>query len=416
MARDITWVNSAGNSAEDTWFGSFTDHDGDGEMSFNSSGDEINILDLRECRRYALQLRWEDTWGGADTDLDMFLYDTSTGEVLDIPREWGIVGSVYEQSGASYHEPFEFIFLRSPIDSMDVGVKIVHYSGPVPGWVPVGALFWSWWTRSLHRQRQHHQPRRKRQPRLVGGGRRHPSTISIMLSSSAAEGPPPTVAPSRRLWGWTAPPPSATNSSPGRSDGQGCWFPGTSQSSPHVAGMAALVRQRFPELTAEQVAAYLKDNAAPRGAVPNNTWGYGFAQLPAEVVGGCINTITTDGATDGQWSAGCHSRELERGFAQYYTFTLEEDAQVAIDVTSSGDPYVFLRARRIAVGGLSLRKRRHRERKYQFTHNGVAACGHLHHRSYHLRYRRNGQLHPNIHRIWNGGFRYRPLRRDHHRR
>ncbi|MBM3943884.1 MAG: hypothetical protein FJ317_00135 [SAR202 cluster bacterium] len=60
---------------------------------------------------------------------------------------------------------------------------------------------------------------------------------------------------------------------------EGPWF-GTSQASPHVAGLAALVRQRFPELTPAQVATYLKNNAAPRGTVPNNTWGYGFAQLP----------------------------------------------------------------------------------------------------------------------------------------
>ena len=55
--------------------------------------------------------------------------------------------------------------------------------------------------------------------------------------------------------------------------------------------MAALVRQRFPELSAEQVAAYLKNNAEPRGAVPNNTWGYGLAKLPATDVGGCVHEL-----------------------------------------------------------------------------------------------------------------------------
>ena len=64
-------------------------------------------------------------------------------------------------------------------------------------------------------------------------------------------------------------------------DGNNCWFPGTSQAAPHVAGLAALVRQRFPDYTPEQVAGYLKDHAERRGNVPNYTWGYGFAQLPA---------------------------------------------------------------------------------------------------------------------------------------
>ena len=54
VARDITWVNAAGNADGDTWLGSFSDHDGDGVMSFTSSGAEINTIDLRECRRYIL--------------------------------------------------------------------------------------------------------------------------------------------------------------------------------------------------------------------------------------------------------------------------------------------------------------------------------------------------------------------------
>ena len=58
-------------------------------------------------------------------------------------------------------------------------------------------------------------------------------------------------------------------------------FCGTSQSAAHVAGMAVLVRQGFPHLTAAQVASYLKDKAEQRGSPdPNNTWGHGFAKLP----------------------------------------------------------------------------------------------------------------------------------------
>ena len=126
--------------------------------------------------------------------------------------------------------------------------------------------------------------------------------------------------------------------------GNTCWFPGTSQASPHVAGMAALVRQRFPDFTAEETAAYLKDKAEPRGAVPNNTWGYGLSKLPATDVGNCVHGLTGDVTTTGQWSLQCQSLALDRGFAQYYSFTLEEDAQVTIELNSGVDPYLFLRA------------------------------------------------------------------------
>ena len=72
-------------------------------------------------------------------------------------------------------------------------------------------------------------------------------------------------------------------------------FFGTSQASPHVAGLAALVKQHFPSMTPAQVATYLKDNALPRGISPNNTWGFGFAQLPLLVSGAPFNVAATAG-------------------------------------------------------------------------------------------------------------------------
>ena len=65
-------------------------------------------------------------------------------------------------------------------------------------------------------------------------------------------------------------------------NGSNCWFPGTSQASAHVAGLAALVKQRFPAFTPRQVAQYLKDHAEERGASgADNVWGHGFAKLLA---------------------------------------------------------------------------------------------------------------------------------------
>ena len=58
-------------------------------------------------------------------------------------------------------------------------------------------------------------------------------------------------------------------------------FFGTSQSSPHVAGMAALVLSGNPSLTPQELANTLKSAAVERGpGGRDNTWGHGFAEMP----------------------------------------------------------------------------------------------------------------------------------------
>ena len=72
VASDIIWVNAAGNEAQDTWFGGYSDPDGDEIIKFGGQNDEFINMRVRECRSYRVQLRWEDDWGGARTDLDLF--------------------------------------------------------------------------------------------------------------------------------------------------------------------------------------------------------------------------------------------------------------------------------------------------------------------------------------------------------
>jgi hypothetical protein len=53
------------------------------------------------------------------------------------------------------------------------------------------------------------------------------------------------------------------------------------------------------------VASYLKSNALPRGTVPNNTWGFGLAQLPSLSPGLPRSVIAAggDGEATVSWSA-----------------------------------------------------------------------------------------------------------------
>ena len=114
-------------------------------------------------------------------------------------------------------------------------------------------------------------------------------------------------------------------------------FCGTSQSAPHVAGMAALARQRFPEFTPVQAANYLRGNAEQRDALdPNNTWGHGFALLPP----GCFQSLgplTAAISLSGTWNDDCVLSSSNTGstYASYYSFRLTQEMDIKIDLASN---------------------------------------------------------------------------------
>ena len=127
VASDIIWVNAAGNSVQETWFGGYSDPDGDGSIGFGGQNDEVIDIPVRACRRSTVQLRWEDNWDGASTDLDLYLYNKRTREI--------VFSSAEEQSGKSGHEPFEAFWFRYGIDSDDLGIAVDHYGGDAPDWI-----------------------------------------------------------------------------------------------------------------------------------------------------------------------------------------------------------------------------------------------------------------------------------------
>ena len=58
---------------------------------------------------------------------------------------------------------------------------------------------------------------------------------------------------------------------------------------------------------------------------------------------GCGQAITDDGTTNGTWAEGCDSQDRPGSYARYYTFTLEQQSNIAIDLESDIDTYLFLR-------------------------------------------------------------------------
>ncbi|MCY4448420.1 MAG: leucine-rich repeat domain-containing protein, partial [Chloroflexi bacterium] len=269
VSNDILWVNSAGNHAAHTWFGSYSDPDSDGAISFGGVvNDEVNNLPLRACRSYRVQLRWEDGWQGAKTDLDLYLYNTTTRELHPA------LFSADLQSGEDDHEPFETLGFFWRTDSDEWGIAVDHVSGPAPAWVQVVA--WSVDPLEVHtRAGSIGNPSESANPGMLAVGAAHWNDVRA-IEPYSSRGPTPDGRIKPDVVGADC---GATALAPLDEYNQG--FCGTSQAAPHVAGMAALVRQRFPDYSLEQVASYLKDNAEQRQLPdPNNTWGHGFARLP----------------------------------------------------------------------------------------------------------------------------------------
>jgi len=89
-------------------------------------------------------------------------------------------------------------------------------------------------------------------------------------------------------------------------------FFGTSAATPHAAAAAALMLQANPALTPSAILNALRSTAAPMGAVPNATSGYGFLQIDlalaaiptqAPTVSLSASTITVGSSTTLSWSA-----------------------------------------------------------------------------------------------------------------
>ena len=262
VAAGIVWVNAAGNQARGTWF----KHGPFDYTTENIEGEEIRFLrfsgsEVKNRGSYIggrLELRWDDNWGGADTDLDLFALSPGTDVI--------VLQSIGIQSGGGDHNPYETVG-----GGVSADILVAHRGGPDPGWIQLVGWGSTRLTINSSGAGSIINPAESANPGLLAVGAAPWYNVNV-LSGFSSQGP----TPDRR----TKPDVVAANC--GETSTRTDAFCGTSQAAPHVAGMAVLVRQRFPNYTPAQVVSYLKDNAEQRisNPDPNNTWGHGFVVLP----------------------------------------------------------------------------------------------------------------------------------------
>ena len=344
VAGGITWINNAGNNAEHTWFGSFSDKN-DSDYWHNFEGDdECNNVEIEAGERIVVQLRWDSRWGGATRDLDIYLIQAG-GRIGGIDD--AVALSENEQSGGIDHDPYEF-FSFTPDTDGNYCLAIRHYRGSQPSWIQLQT--WGGDTLEYHTSNGSiGNPSESANSGLLAvGAANWRDTSEINYYSSRGPTPDDRIKP------------DIVGASGGRTvtwrseDNPEGYFGGTSSSAPHIAGLSALVTQRFPHYTPQQVTNYIKTHAEVRGSVPNNTWGYGFAKLaafdaatptpePTPPADPCVENLEADSTIQGSWSDDCPSESRAGNYARFYTFTLDEPSDVAITLESALDTYLYVR-------------------------------------------------------------------------
>ena len=297
VRKGIVWINSAGNKGLSAWFGQFRDEKGNNYHDFTywqHSGNPVECIPLNvtsEDNVFSVQLRWQGRWGtdGLLADLDLLLHEGTPTAVGTLVQAGGDSQNYINSEYPGTKEPNEYLSYKAELgESYCLRIKwdTEHsYGVSYPDWIQLvifsGARFvypfyTSWGSIG--------NPAESKNPGFLAVGAA-PWNNTRSIEEYSSRGPTPDGRIKPDIVGVDR----AHSSSYRTRDNPSGAFSGTSQASPHVAGLAALVRSAYPHYTPVQVAGYLKSNAEPRRIRdpyydryldPNNIWGDGLARLP----------------------------------------------------------------------------------------------------------------------------------------
>ena len=286
VSRGVLWVNSSGNAAEEHYRGRFTDTDGDGLHEFPDGTERMGLY--LYAPEVLIALNWDD-WRNVTEDYDLFLYDD----------QGDLVGSSEDiQSGLAGQGATELL-VGNDVPEGTYYVSIVAHSTTRPGMLDLYTLGAA--PEFPVADHSLGSPADARGALAVGATEVRDDSLATYSSQGPAND------------GRLKPELSAPAGVSSRSY-EPRVFDGTSASTPHVAGAAALVWSAFPDYGAEQVRDYLQTHALDLGSPgPDDAFGYGRLQLPSppaqptEPLPTALPTVTTPPTempeTDGPASA-----------------------------------------------------------------------------------------------------------------
>jgi len=254
-AQGILWVNASGNYAKSHYRFTFNDPDQKGKHIFPNGSTNMPIqLPSQDARIF---LNWNDWDGNATEDYDMYLYDKD-GRLVAYSEE--------SQQGLPGDRPVELIRLSRPAQKsyyLVIVARKITRPATFDLYAPDSYLTYFSPEHSLG------TPADARGSLAVGAI----GWNSNRLESFSSQGP---TNDNRLKPDFTAPDGVTTFSYRPRV------FNGTSASTPHVAGAAALVMSRYPNFKAADVAAFLQSSVVDMGpSGPDTGYGYGRLQLPS---------------------------------------------------------------------------------------------------------------------------------------
>ena len=234
-----TWVVAAGNWARQHWAGPFVDSDADSIHEF-ARGEPQNGRTFRAGDLIIVSLRWDDEWGAACSDYDLELFGPDGSLVRASRRAQDCSGDPVEglQVLATEAGRYEVRIVRAFADEpRDLDLMVVGSPG-----------------------------RRESLDRFVeAGSLSEPADHSSVVTVGAVSALEPLVVEpfSSRgptIDGRVKPDVVAPTGLVGALEG-GESFAGTSAAAPHVAGVAALLREAFPRASADEIRAQLVSRA-----------------------------------------------------------------------------------------------------------------------------------------------------------